>query len=381
MAISCLPDDPAHDGAGVRHSLSCSWLEEKQRRDQDFSTEAEPIVMSVTHLAPPAPIHVNRSANRSPNATHSLCGFRFGAWRGSESVSGGTSISVGGRQRSESIGTGGRHEGESPSVNGSPMVASSTTETASRDMLRSVSLSTAPTSVDSGASSFGAFGQEWERERAVDRGGKKDGVADEAKQMKEKHSLETENAMLRLPLDTAEQDSMDLKRELKELKERGSDMPTVLKRAAEAGTRWGGWMEFTRTRDIKARVCRLRRHPTQNARRMSTASSQSLFPVPPANMTMLLHNNAEDPAASMPTKLQNIYHPDQQHPPLGTQNRHLHQQLPSSLGRPIPGTAHARVTCTSTGLSISPTTVDFLVAIGSPRSLFLLEDMESLNLG
>ncbi|KAF8874687.1 hypothetical protein BD779DRAFT_1565871, partial [Infundibulicybe gibba] len=101
---------------------------------------------------------------------------------------------------------------------------------------------------------------------------------------------------------------------------------------------------------------------------MSTASSVSLFPIPPANMTMLLHDNAEDLAASTPTILQHVYHPDQQQPP-GTQKRHPHQQPPSSLGRPIPGTTHTHVTSTGTGMSISPTTVDFSMTTGSPRSL------------
>ncbi|KAF8868034.1 hypothetical protein BD779DRAFT_1602716 [Infundibulicybe gibba] len=110
---------------------------------------------------------------------------------------------------------------------------------------------------------------------------------------------------------------------------------------------------------------------------MSTASSVSLFPVPPANMTMLLHDNAEDLAASTPTKLQQAYHPDQQQPP-GTQKRHPHQQPPSSLGRPIPGAAHTRVTSTGTGLSISPTTVDFSMTTGSPGSLFLRPEHELL---
>ncbi|KAF8890353.1 hypothetical protein BD779DRAFT_1671319 [Infundibulicybe gibba] len=52
MAISRLPDDP-HDETGVRHLFSCSQLEEKQHRDQDFSTEAEPIVMPDPIARPP----------------------------------------------------------------------------------------------------------------------------------------------------------------------------------------------------------------------------------------------------------------------------------------------------------------------------------------
>ncbi|KAF8870831.1 hypothetical protein BD779DRAFT_509614 [Infundibulicybe gibba] len=52
MAISRLPDDP-HDETGVRRSFSCSQLEEKQRRDQDFSTEAEAIVMPDPIARPP----------------------------------------------------------------------------------------------------------------------------------------------------------------------------------------------------------------------------------------------------------------------------------------------------------------------------------------
>ncbi|KAF8874686.1 hypothetical protein BD779DRAFT_236639 [Infundibulicybe gibba] len=52
MAISRLPGDP-HNETGVKRSFSCSQLEEKQRRDQDFSTEAEPIVMPDSIARPP----------------------------------------------------------------------------------------------------------------------------------------------------------------------------------------------------------------------------------------------------------------------------------------------------------------------------------------
>ncbi|KAF8871320.1 hypothetical protein BD779DRAFT_474017 [Infundibulicybe gibba] len=51
MAISRLPDDPAHDEVGIRCPLFCLQLEEKQLAD--FSTEAEPIVMPDPIAQPP----------------------------------------------------------------------------------------------------------------------------------------------------------------------------------------------------------------------------------------------------------------------------------------------------------------------------------------
>ncbi|KAF8870832.1 hypothetical protein BD779DRAFT_1680813 [Infundibulicybe gibba] len=176
--------------------------------------------------------------------------------------------------------------------------------------------------------------------------------------------LREEDAALRLQLDTAKQDNMGLKRELGELKGLVRNLEDrELRGIGHArGFGMGGWK---RERDGKAvwnphahSISRLgfcgsndnpqdapptrtnllshfisrevhllvlddldfhSRHPhsqpasstpnTKRHRRMSTASSVSLLPVSPANMTVLLHNNARDLATSTPTKLQHVYHP------------------------------------------------------------------------
>ncbi|KAF8872654.1 hypothetical protein BD779DRAFT_1679595 [Infundibulicybe gibba] len=232
-----------------------------------------------------------------------------------------------------------------------------------------------------------------------------------------------ENATVRSQLDTVERDNMGLKWELGELKGlvrdledrelEESDMPAVLEQGSgnknEMGRlggihmhttyRGSGSVGATTNCGMPLLLAPARCYISYPAKCISpsywttwtftlhTRTRMSLFPVPPANMTMLFHNNAKDFAASTPTKLQHIYHPDQQQPP-GTQKRCPHQQPPSSLGRPIPGAAQTRVTSTDTGLSISPTTVDFSMTTSSPGSLLLrperkvlLGNMESLHLG
>ncbi|KAF9462817.1 hypothetical protein BDZ94DRAFT_1260396 [Collybia nuda] len=103
-------------------------------------------------------------------------------------------------------------------------------------------------------------------------------------------------------------------------------------------------------------------------RRFSTTSS--IFPVPPPNMTMLLHDNDHDDTmsnASMSHSRYSMVHT----PPMSIRGKHNAQN--SSI---------------ASVASISPTTANFSMVTGSPGSLFLrpehevhLGDLESLDLG
>ncbi|KAG5339464.1 hypothetical protein C0989_004150 [Termitomyces sp. Mn162] len=108
----------------------------------------------------------------------------------------------------------------------------------------------------------------------------------------------------------------------------------------------------------------------KHKRRFSTTSS--IFPVPPANMTMLLHDHDYDQDS-------------------GSLNDSLDhsQSFPSA---PTPLAPHddtiTRNTSLTSAISISPTTANFSMTTGSPASLFLrpehelhLGDMDSLDLG
>ncbi|KAG6889750.1 hypothetical protein C0992_004268 [Termitomyces sp. T32_za158] len=108
---------------------------------------------------------------------------------------------------------------------------------------------------------------------------------------------------------------------------------------------------------------------SKHKRRFSTTSS--VFPVPPANMTMLLHDHEYDQDT-------------------GSLDDSLYSQL--SPSPPTPRTLHddtvTHLVSLTSGNSISPSTANFSMATGSPASLFLrpehelhLGDMDSLDLG
>ncbi|KAG6821441.1 hypothetical protein H0H93_010165 [Arthromyces matolae] len=109
---------------------------------------------------------------------------------------------------------------------------------------------------------------------------------------------------------------------------------------------------------------------SKHKRRFSTSSS--IFPVPPANMTMLLHDHDSDTGSL-----------------LGSLDQ-------SQFSLPMPETpslrddtvTHRHNTSLTSAVNISPTTANFSMATGSPGSLFLrpeheihLGDMDSLDLG
>ncbi|KAF8890356.1 hypothetical protein BD779DRAFT_1671322 [Infundibulicybe gibba] len=156
-----------------------------------------------------------------------------------------------------------------------------------------------------------------------------------------------ENATLRSQLDTVEWDNMGLERELGEPKGLVRDLEDKKLRGIGHARGFGtGQLGFggsndnlqdtpsTRTnlplhfisREVHLPLVldSLDFHPphphlqpasstpnTKRHRRMSTTSSVSLFPIPP----MLLHDDAKGLAASTPTKLQQVYQPNQQQPP------------------------------------------------------------------
>jgi hypothetical protein len=135
-------------------------------------------------------------------------------------------------------------------------------------------------------------------------------------------------------------------------------------------------------------------------RRLSDTSS--IFPVPPANMTMLLHEdgtqNVETGDGNNDNSQFHFSFPSQSASaskpiptPQSTSHSHsrsLSRSPPSITYRNFAGPGHyANKSITST-TSISPTTANFSMATGSPGSLFLrpehellLGDMESLDLG
>ncbi|KAF5383693.1 hypothetical protein D9615_003625 [Tricholomella constricta] len=106
----------------------------------------------------------------------------------------------------------------------------------------------------------------------------------------------------------------------------------------------------------------------KHRRRFSTTSS--IFPVPPPNMTMLLHDNDHSDSVSLNGDLEF-----------------------SPAAMPIRGgkgsvNGHTHNTSVASVMSISPTTANFSMTTGSPGSLFLrpehemhLGDMDSLDLG
>jgi hypothetical protein len=106
--------------------------------------------------------------------------------------------------------------------------------------------------------------------------------------------------------------------------------------------------------------------PKTHLRRFSTTSS--IFPIPPSNMTMLLHDQ-DDGASSVSMA-------------------HSRFSLPQSPSMSIRSKHNAQSTSITSMASISPTTANFSMVTGSPGSLFLrpehevhLGDMESLDLG
>ncbi|KAF9526188.1 hypothetical protein CPB83DRAFT_908588 [Crepidotus variabilis] len=143
-------------------------------------------------------------------------------------------------------------------------------------------------------------------------------------------------------------------------------------------------------------------------RRLS--SSSSIFPIPPSNMTMLLDDDVYPPAIGGDSNRSSIHshlRTPSLPPPTSPQstsktptNTHIttpkaqSRSRSSSFSSPVTFKTFAIPTpfqpnkANVSGVSISPTTADFSMVTGSPRSLFLrpehellLGDMESLDLG
>jgi hypothetical protein len=133
------------------------------------------------------------------------------------------------------------------------------------------------------------------------------------------------------------------------------------------------------------------------------SDTSSIFPIPPSNMTMLLHedSNLGSNRSSADHSQYNF-----QLPPKATTNNHSPIAIPQpkqhthvrSLSKSPPVTyrnfagpnyqTHSYNKSITSTMSISPTTANFSIAPGSPGSLFLrpehellLDDMESLDLG
>ncbi|KIM37772.1 hypothetical protein M413DRAFT_30695 [Hebeloma cylindrosporum] len=139
-------------------------------------------------------------------------------------------------------------------------------------------------------------------------------------------------------------------------------------------------------------------------RRLSDTSS--IFPIPPSNMTMLLHEDSN--LGSNRSSADHSQYNFPIAPPKPTTNNHTPIPIPQpqqqqhthvrSLSKSPPVTyrnfagpnyqTHSYNKSVTSTTSISPTTANFSIATGSPGSLFLrpehellLEDMESLDLG
>lgn len=133
------------------------------------------------------------------------------------------------------------------------------------------------------------------------------------------------------------------------------------------------------------------------------SDTSSIFPIPPSNMTMLLHedSNLGSNRSSADHSQYNF-----QPPPKPNTNNHTPIAIPQpkqhthvrSLSKSPPVTyrnfagpnyqTHSYNKSITSTMSISPTTANFSIATGSPGSLFLrpehellLDDMESLDLG
>ncbi|KAG5647802.1 hypothetical protein DXG03_007724 [Asterophora parasitica] len=111
----------------------------------------------------------------------------------------------------------------------------------------------------------------------------------------------------------------------------------------------------------------------KHRRRFSTTSS--IFPVPPPNMTMLMHDNDHSDSASF----------NGDHGDLDQSQFSLPAAMSTRGGK---GSVNGQPHNVSASMSISPTTANFSMTTGSPGSLFLrpehemhLGDMESLDLG
>ncbi|KAJ2929611.1 hypothetical protein H1R20_g7486, partial [Candolleomyces eurysporus] len=132
-------------------------------------------------------------------------------------------------------------------------------------------------------------------------------------------------------------------------------------------------------------------HP---ARRGSSTSSISIFPAPPSNMTMLLH---EDPTPgfdgntnSNRSSAEHFRFPSPPVPKPTVKSSRMQSPARTGVRAASRGSAayHSQSISISSAHNISPTTANFSIVTGSPGSLFLkpehevlLGDMDSLDLG
>ncbi|KAF9481097.1 hypothetical protein BDN70DRAFT_920101 [Pholiota conissans] len=134
-------------------------------------------------------------------------------------------------------------------------------------------------------------------------------------------------------------------------------------------------------------------------RRLSNTSS--IFPIPPANMTMLLHEDSTQNVGEIgdgnrssadTSQFHFSFHSQSTSKPIPTPRSRSHSRSvsksPSITYRNFAGPSHYANKSITSQTSISPTTANFSMATGSPGSLFLrpehellLGDMESLDLG
>ena len=132
-----------------------------------------------------------------------------------------------------------------------------------------------------------------------------------------------------------------------------------------------------------------------SSKKRRLSNSSSIFPIPPSNMTLLLHEDAISTLGSIAGSCSVSEHSQYLSPPPSTQ-RKSQVVAPDQSSSSPPISYHnfassnipRKSSVTSVGSISSPSTTNFSIVTGSPRSLFLrpeheilLGDMESLDLG
>jgi len=126
-----------------------------------------------------------------------------------------------------------------------------------------------------------------------------------------------------------------------------------------------------------------------SSKKRRLSNSSSIFPIPPSNMSLLLHEDAISTLGSIAGSCNVSEHSQYLSPPPSTQRKT--QVVPPDQFSSSPAISYhnfASSNVTSVDSISSPSTTNFSIVTGSPGSLFLrpeheilLGDMESLDLG